>query len=81
MAHVPPPPHAEGRKIFSLASVESSELPADTVIVFSPLMVTVTGPDCTRRFWAMRSSTTSSRMTTVNVMMEEEMIGSMTGQT
>ena len=51
-AQVPPPPQAEGRKIFSLANVVRSELPADTVTTFSLLMVIFTGPDCTNFFCA-----------------------------
>jgi len=50
MAQVPPPPQAEGKKIFSLARVDKSELPADTVIIFSPLIKILTGPDCTNFF-------------------------------
>jgi hypothetical protein len=50
MAQVPPPPHAEGKNIFSFASVVKSELPAETVIVFSPLIKILTGPDCTKCF-------------------------------
>jgi hypothetical protein len=45
MAHVPPPPQAEGKNIFSLARVDSKELPADTVMVFSPFIRILTGPD------------------------------------
>ena len=50
MAQVPPPPHADGRNIFSLASVDNNDEPADTVMVFSLLMVIFTGPDCTNCF-------------------------------
>jgi hypothetical protein len=45
MAQVPPPPQAEGKNIFSLANVLKRELPAETVMVFSPFMTILTGPD------------------------------------
>jgi hypothetical protein len=71
IAQVPPPPHADGRNIFSLAKVESNELPADTVNVFSPFITIFTGPDCTNRFWAKSSINTSNKMITVNAAIED----------
>src|SRR5690606_36085983 len=71
IAHVPPPPQAEARNIFSLARVVNNELPADTVRSFSPLILISTGPDCTNFFWASRSISTSNRMTSVNAIIED----------
>jgi hypothetical protein len=42
---VPPPPQAEGRKIFLSPRVDRRELPEATSSFFSPLMVMVTGPE------------------------------------
>src|SRR5687767_8853459 len=70
MAQVPPPPHAEGKKIFSFPNVLNSELPAETVSVRSPLIKIFTGPDCTSFFWAINKSPTKRRMIRVNAMAE-----------
>jgi len=49
MAHVPPPPHAEGRNIFWLDKVDNNDDPAETTtgLPESPLMTIFTGPLCT----------------------------------
>src|SRR5690606_16330941 len=46
VAQVPPPPHAEGRKIFFTASVVKSVLPAGATkgLVSSPFITILTGP-------------------------------------
>ena len=59
-AHEPPPPHADGRNIFSLDSVLSKLLPVSTSICLSLLMVIVAFPDGTRYFFATSSITTKS---------------------
>jgi hypothetical protein len=74
IAHVPPPPQADGRNIFSFARVDSNELPAETVNVFSPLMRIFTGPDCTNFFCAKSNISTNNKMITVNATMEDIMI-------
>ena len=44
--HVPPPPHADGRKIFSALSVLRRDAPGDTSSSFSPsLIFTFTFPE------------------------------------
>ena len=43
--HVPPPPHADGKKIFCEPKVASKESPEGTSISFSPLILIFTGPD------------------------------------
>src|SRR5690606_17754850 len=42
---VPPPPQAEGRKIFLELRVVNREFPEETSNFFSPLIVMVTGPE------------------------------------
>ena len=44
MPQVPPPPHAEGKKILLLLKVDSKVLP-DSTSEISPLMFNFTGPE------------------------------------
>jgi hypothetical protein len=68
MAQVPPPPHADGRKIFCDPNVESSDVPAEVTIgeLSSPLTTILTGPEATSFDWANRRIKTSSRIIIVN---------------
>src|SRR5690606_33624224 len=68
-AQVPPPPHADDRKIPASASVCSSFPPAGTVMALlgSPLISIFTLPVLTRRERAKIISTTSSITITVNI--------------
>ena len=77
MAQVPPPPQAEGRKIFCALSVESKVEPAVVTMGFSlsPFTTILTGPDCTSFDWATRRIRTNNRITTVKAMIEVTMIG------
>jgi hypothetical protein len=72
MAQVPPPPHAEGRKIFLPLKVFSRVDPADAIRGFfsSPLIIIFTSPDDTNFDWAKRRTNTSSRIIMVNATIE-----------
>ncbi len=69
-AHVPPPPHADDRKIPDSASVASSLPPALAVITFSgsPLISIDTSPELTSCLRANRMTKTSAMMTPVNML-------------
>jgi hypothetical protein len=72
MAQVPPPPQAEGRKIFWFPKVESKLEPAEatTGLLSSPLMMIFTSPELTNLDWAYKRINTSSRIITVKATME-----------
>jgi hypothetical protein len=72
MAHVPPPPQAEGRKIFLLPKVESNVEPAEAISGFfsSPLMMILTSPEDTNFDCAKRRTNTSSKIIRVNATIE-----------
>jgi hypothetical protein len=65
MAQVPPPPQAEGRKIFWVDNVLSKLLPGDAFTGFSssPLMMIFTSPDGTSFALAYSSKPLSNRIT------------------
>ena len=60
---VPPPPHAEGTKMFTLASVWRSLPPVgtETALLASSLMLMVTFPDGIKRAFAERMTATRRR--------------------
>src|SRR5690554_7975839 len=64
---VPPPPHAEDRKIFCAASVCSSLPPAGTVTVRSPLIKMLTSPLETSLARAIKIITTKVKTMAVNI--------------
>jgi hypothetical protein len=72
IAHVPPPPHADGRKIFWPPRVDKSVVPAEVTIgeLVSPLIMMLTSPDATSFDCAKRRIKTSSNMMTVKATMD-----------
>jgi hypothetical protein len=64
MPHVPPPPHADGRKILLLLKVDNRVLP-DSTSEISPLMFNLTGPDGESLDFAKRRTQTSRTVTRV----------------
>src|SRR5690606_23991160 len=69
---VPPPPQAEGRKIFWALKVLIRVDPPETTngLVSSPLMMILTSPEVTSLDWANNNIKTSSRMINVNATIE-----------
>jgi hypothetical protein len=64
MAQVPPPPHADGKKILFVERVESSVDPGSTSNSVSPLMVIFTFPCGDSFARANKSTPTKSNITT-----------------
>jgi hypothetical protein len=72
MAQVPPPPQADGRKIFFPPSVLKRVEPADATIglLSSPFTMILTSPEATSLDWANNRIKTSSNMISVNATIE-----------
>jgi hypothetical protein len=72
MAQVPPPPQAEGKKIFWPPSVDNKLVPEAVTIglLSSPLMMILTSPVETNFDCANRRINTSSKMIAVNATMD-----------
>src|SRR5690606_12466004 len=62
---VPPPPQAEGKKIFLELRVESREFPEETSNFFSPLIVMVTGPEGDNFSFVNNSRATNNNSRTI----------------
>jgi len=67
MAQVPPPPQADGRKIFSFARVDNRLDPPFTFNSRSSLMVILTGPEGASFALANNSINTSNSITPRNI--------------
>jgi hypothetical protein len=63
MAHVPPPPQADGRNILLDPSVLRIVDPASTTMSFSPFTLSVTGPEGASFALAARSRETNIKTT------------------
>ena len=66
MPQLPPPPHADGRNICSLANVASNELPGSTSISFSSLILIFTLPCGASFFLTITNIVTGIKTTTKN---------------
>ena len=66
MAHVPPPPQAEGKNILFSPSVESIVLPASTSISFLPFTIILTFPPGESLAFAKSRTPTSANTTARN---------------
>jgi hypothetical protein len=75
IAHVPPPPQADGRKIFCAERVDNKVDPAGAITGFalSPFMMILTSPDWTSLDCAKRRIITSKRVISVKAMIDVRM--------
>ena len=65
--HVPPPPHADGKKTLLSPKVESRVLPELTSISFSSLIKILTGPEGNNLALTPKSMATNRKIITINI--------------